>query len=278
VTLLASYFRISDQEDARTTSERYIAKSNTDILIASTPNMPGGLMERIQNETNSLYNKIYLPYQVALGSVFSMEEIKEQMKSPSFSQEYELKYLSGIGNLFNIQEVDNCIQSYPLDDTINTSSYYQRWCGIDPGWGKDSTFAIIIIQWKDNKAQIVYHFSAKNPLYEAMIRQINRLIFKYKPCIVFIDGSAANVCKSLAYTHGDTPINYDTLKADKLKSVMKRVRYGDCRAPLVVPIPFSTEHENMLRLLQTFISTNKLRIHPSMEEVTVSLKSSKEQT
>ena len=50
----ADYFRISDQEDARTTSERYIAKSNTRILIASTPGAPGGLMERIQNEEPSL--------------------------------------------------------------------------------------------------------------------------------------------------------------------------------------------------------------------------------
>ena len=133
-------------------------------------------MSQIQNEKDSLYNKVVLPYTVGLGTIYSEEHIQEQMRSPSFEQEYNCKYLGGIGNLFNIQEVDNCIQSYPLDDTINTSSYYQRWIGIDPGWGKDSTFAIIVIQWKDNKAQIVYHFSAKNPLYEDMIRQINRLI------------------------------------------------------------------------------------------------------
>lgn len=41
----ADYFRNSDMEDARTTSERYTAKSNTRILIASTPGAPGGLME-----------------------------------------------------------------------------------------------------------------------------------------------------------------------------------------------------------------------------------------
>lgn len=56
---------------------------------------------------------------------------------------------------------------------------------------------------------------------------------------------------------------------------MKRVRYGDCRASLIVPIPFNQEHENMLRLLQTFVSTNKLMIHPTMEEVIISLKSAK---
>lgn len=95
----AYYFRISDQEDARTTSERYIAKSNTRILIASTPGAPAGLMERIQNEEPSLYNKIYLPYQVALGSIFNKEEIQENKKSPSFAQEYEYKETMAINCL-----------------------------------------------------------------------------------------------------------------------------------------------------------------------------------
>lgn len=92
----ADYFRNSDMEDARTTSERYTAKSNTRILITSTPGAPGGLMEWIQNEEPSLYNKIYLQYQIALGSIFSKEEIAENKKSPSFAQEYELQYLLGI--------------------------------------------------------------------------------------------------------------------------------------------------------------------------------------
>ena len=41
--------------------------------------------------------------------------------------------------------------------SIHTSSYYQRWIGIDPGWGNDSIFIVIALQWKDRTAQIVYH-------------------------------------------------------------------------------------------------------------------------
>jgi len=46
-------------------------------------------MERIQNETNSLYNIVYLPYNIAVGSIFTEAEIRENKKSPSFAQKYE---------------------------------------------------------------------------------------------------------------------------------------------------------------------------------------------
>lgn len=127
-------------------------------------------MSRIQQEQDSLYNKIFLPYQLGLGTVYSEAQIKENMKSPSFRQEYCLQYLGGIGNLFNIQSIDKCIKEYPLNDTINTSQSYIRWIGVNRGWGQDSTFAIVVVQWIIREARIVYHESVKNPLYEPMLR------------------------------------------------------------------------------------------------------------
>jgi len=83
-----------------------------------------------------------LPYNIALGTVFTESEINELKKSHSFSQEYELKYLSGIGNLLNVIEIDRCIQEYELDDSIHTSQSFPHYIGADPGYGIDSTFAI----------------------------------------------------------------------------------------------------------------------------------------
>jgi hypothetical protein len=38
------------QDDVRAVSERYIAKSDPFIVMVSTPNAPGGLFQRIEQE------------------------------------------------------------------------------------------------------------------------------------------------------------------------------------------------------------------------------------
>jgi hypothetical protein len=58
----ADYFSKGEQEDALKVAERYTGKSGNHILIISTPGAPGGLMETIQNDENSMYNKIFLPW------------------------------------------------------------------------------------------------------------------------------------------------------------------------------------------------------------------------
>jgi hypothetical protein len=54
------------------------------------------------------------------------------------------------------------------------------------------------------------------------------------------------------------------LQPKELEDVLYNSRYGGCRSPLIVPIPFNKEHENMMRMLQTFVNSSKLRIHPLM--------------
>lgn len=86
------------------------------------------------------------------------------MKSHSFGQEYNLKYLAGIGSIFNIQEVEGCITDYPLSDEINTSQFYPHYIGVDPGYGHKQHFAIIVLMYIDNQMRVVFHQSYKNPL------------------------------------------------------------------------------------------------------------------
>ena len=57
--------------------------------------------------------------------------------------------------------------------------------------------------------------------------------------------------------------------------VLDRFKYHKCRSPLIVPVAFNKEGENVMRMLQSCISKNLLRIHTAMEELIVSLKSAK---
>lgn len=53
-----------------------------------------------------------------------------------------------------------------------------------------------------------------------MVKQINKPIFYYKPCKFFIDASAANLYKSLAYSHESHYIDYVRLKGKELEDVL----------------------------------------------------------
>jgi late competence protein required for DNA uptake (superfamily II DNA/RNA helicase) len=83
----ADYFPPGNQREARDVSERYIGKSDPYIVMASTPNQPSGLFEKIERESNDkcLYKRIFLDYTYGLGKIYSQNEILKAQTSPSFS-------------------------------------------------------------------------------------------------------------------------------------------------------------------------------------------------
>jgi hypothetical protein len=82
------------QDEVRSVSERYIAKSDPFIVMVSTPNAPGGLFQRIEQEPFDacLYKKIFLDYTYGLDKIYTKSEIEKAKQSPSFPREYGLQY------------------------------------------------------------------------------------------------------------------------------------------------------------------------------------------
>ena len=54
--------------------------------MVSTPNVLGGLFERIEKELDAscLYHRLFLDYTVGLGKIYTEEEVCKAMVSPSF--------------------------------------------------------------------------------------------------------------------------------------------------------------------------------------------------
>jgi hypothetical protein len=256
-----------NKEGGRKIAERQIAKSNPDILIASTPNMPGGPMEQIQNEEPSLYNKIFLPYTIGIGTIYTKSQIMENMKSPSFEQEYNLKYLGGIGDMIPLASIEQAIEEYSLDEIITTSSYYRRWIGIDPGF-KSSKFGICIVQWRDEKLEVVYTNSLSEPLYTDALKLVRQLIQRFQACKVFVDASASHIIHELKYGYGEY-VTYEKLKPEQLD----RYIGSECGEPLIVPVNFGKYHKNMAKHTVKALAHEKVRIHPKFEDLIISLKS-----
>jgi hypothetical protein len=254
-------------ESGRKIAERQIAKSDPAILIASTPNRPDGPMQQIQQEEPSLYHKTYLPYTVGLGTIYSIEQIRENMKSPSFRQEYELQYLGGIGNLIPVQDIENAIEKYDLSEAITTSPYSTRWIGIDPGYSS-SQFGICCLQYNNDKCEVVYANSLTKPLYTDTLHLVRQLIQKYHVCKVFIDSSASHLIHELKHGIGEY-IPYEKLPVD----VLDRQISSECGSPLIVPINFQKLHKQMARHLVKALAHKRVRINPKFDELIISLKS-----
>jgi hypothetical protein len=103
---------------------------------------------------------------------------------------------------------------------------------------------------------VVHQEAHKNPLYKDMLSRINKLIQKYSLCKVFIDSSAANVCHELADQYGEYQ-RFETLDP----KILDRFKYTECRSPLIVPVPFNKEGDNMLQMLQSCVRTYLEYIH-----------------
>jgi hypothetical protein len=73
----ASFFLTNEQNELRDTIERYIGKSSAYIILLSTPNKPGDLMQEIfsEEESSCIYRRLQLPWTVALGKLFTPDEM-----------------------------------------------------------------------------------------------------------------------------------------------------------------------------------------------------------
>ena len=100
-------------------TERYIGKRDPFIVLVSTPNNPGGLFYRIEQEPEDtcLYKRITMDYHYALGKIYTQEEIDKAKLSPGFSREYECQYLGLIGNIFSEVQILKAIE---LGSSTNT--------------------------------------------------------------------------------------------------------------------------------------------------------------
>ena len=82
----ADFFRKSEQEDVTHVSERYIAKSDSLIVMVSTPYAPDGLFDSIEKELEEscIYKRILLDYTYGINKIYTTEEIEKAKQSPSF--------------------------------------------------------------------------------------------------------------------------------------------------------------------------------------------------
>jgi phage terminase large subunit len=133
--------------------------------MVSTPNAPGGLFQRIEQEPfdTCLYKKIFLDYTYGLDKIYIKAEIEKAKQSPSFPREYGLQYLGLIGNVFSQLSIDNAtkIQYNPSEINPNAKKSF----GVDAGFGS-SNFAICVTQYVNGKIQVIFAEEYESPTFK----------------------------------------------------------------------------------------------------------------
>jgi len=238
------FFRKNEQDDVRHVSERYIAKSDPYIVMVSTPNAPGGLFQKIEQEPfdTCIYKKMVMDYTYGLSKIYSKEEIDKAKQSPSFDREYNLAYLGLIGNVFSQLSIDNATRIEYNPDNINPNA--KKSIGIDPGFGS-SKFAIVITQYVDGKIQVIHAEEYDRPNFAAVINMIWQLKQKCGYISnIYVDAANPEVWESLKREFNE-PFNQQYM-SNQIADCKKYNLHLEDRM-IVVPVPFSVEGAHMLQ-------------------------------
>ena len=235
------------QKEVRAVMEGYIGKpnSNPTIVLVSTPKAPGGLMQQIELEPDSLYHKLFFDYHYGLQGpypIYSEEQIQKARLSPEFGREYELLYLGLVGNVFSQSSIENC-QKIQYDPGVIHPNV-KKSMGIDPSYGS-SNFAIVATQLVDGKIQVIGAEEYQSPNFTDMIQKIWELKQQYGYVSnIYVDAANPEVWQALKREFEE---NYnDQWVRDQIAECRKYNLHVEDRM-FIVPVPFSVEGAHMLQ-------------------------------
>jgi len=146
------FFPKTQQLIVRGIVERYEAKTHPYVVFNSTANLPGGLYETMEHETDSIYTRIHsLVDKGITDGIYTDYEISEAKKSLSYPREYEGQYGIGIGNIFNYKLLDEITEQYGLDPQGGI-----RILNVDPAFGSSEDSSKFGYVGFEKRAEIKY--------------------------------------------------------------------------------------------------------------------------
>jgi hypothetical protein len=271
----SDFWNQSEEQDVRAVIERYGPKSQPFTVLTSTANRPDGLMDTIRKEPEEtcLYKRLFMDYHVALGKLFTSEEIELARKSPSFESEFCLKFQGQIGNLISQLAIDKAVELGRLYDPDKDYNPTARHCiGIDCAFGGSSNFSITVLQAQAGKIQVLYSQEFSRPDYDQMLHHVIALMKQYhKVYTVRVDAANPEFIASLKVMLGekrDFTEHIATLKKQNPHTPIERFMR-------VIPVSFNIENRRMLSLLKAFVEDDRglLQINPRFTELIMSLRS-----
>jgi hypothetical protein len=272
----AGFFGVHEQEkeNPRTTTERYIGKSDPYLIMCSTPNLEDDMFGSIEFEQNPVYRRVFLHYELGIGKIYSDEDIARAKMTPSFDREYGLKYLGAFGDLFKPEmiaiaekqglECESVVKGEIRQDTV-------KMMGVDAGYGS-SAFGIVVTQLNEQngRIEVLYAEEFERPDFNDMIDHIMKLKINYNIAKIFVDAANVPVITSLKKILKERT-DYDVvLQKIKHKHPPDPARWMD-----VIPVAFNPEGREMLIAVYMMLGAHWLAIHPKFDKLLISLRTAK---
>lgn len=186
----ADFFPKRYQDEARTVAERYRIKGDAIVAMVSTPNMPSGLYDRMDEEKDSGYVLLEFNYEWGLGIVFDKATIeKEKTENPSFEREFNLQYGYGLGDIFEgLESVTS--EQYELNRMGGRACVTA-----DPAWGS-SNFGVCAGETRDMIAYVLEANEFPRPSPNAMLDVMEDMAHRYDDNVK-IDGANPGFIRDL---------------------------------------------------------------------------------
>ncbi len=263
----ADFFNPKEQEELEPAITAYEEKSKGKTIMVSTPNAPGGLFEKIENDKNSEYKKLFLDYTYGLGKIYDAAFLEKKKLEPEFEREYNLKYLGLSGNVFHTKDIENAMIEYDIESE-DINYYAIKSMGVDPGFGS-SAFGIVVTRLVNGKIQVVFADEYERPDYNEMLNKIFGLVTGYDIDHIYVDGSNPEIISNIKRGLGEHS------KPEQYAPLIERARkYG---RPLenymrVIPVHFSRERKELLVHCKMMLEKGCLEIHPKFDKLRISLR------
>lgn len=273
------WFEPKESKAVRSATEAFISKPNSEdmyLVLSSTANSPGGLLQTLELEDPSIYYKMFLLYQYGLegpSPIYDLKQLNQAKLLPDFPREYEGQYLGVVGNVFSSLSIEDC-QKIQYNPTVIVRDAPKS-CAIDPAYGS-SNFAITVTQLVDGKIQVIEASEWSRPDFNEMVDKVWELKTKCGHISnIYVDASNPSFIQKLKQIFGE-PFD-DQYIRDKQAYCRKHNLHIE-NEMFIVPTPFSIEGKKMLSNAKWLMDekdsdgTSLIAIHPSFDKLLISLR------
>lgn len=130
--------------------------------------------------------------------------------------------------------------------------------------GSPSKFAIILTQYRNRKVEVFYAESFEKPQMNEIIDHVMQLKQRHHCTRLYIDGANPEVVRELKRRIGEYQEYYDFTEEE-----IWAFRNNSWQ---IIPVNFQKRHRGMLQWIHTLMSKRLVKIHPSLQNLLVSLR------
>lgn len=206
--------------------------------------------------------------------IYTYEEIEELRLDPTFPGEYELQYLSHLGNLFNQMAITKCLTEDYNPDFVTYGPV--RCMGIDPGLGQldtgGSLSGICVLELANGFINVMYADEHEVNSYDELVDLIFKISNKFmKMHKYFLDGSNFQPVYDVKEGIGENSDQY-FVKEQIKKAREMQVKYDTMMS--VVPLQTNEVGRYLIEKIKKGIErpVPRIRIHKKFKKLEAAMR------